>query len=423
MTRLFKAIDFFVHYNLNNSEPPSLFKELVKKSTYPKRLKFYALLHFALSENDLDSQAYHDWMRFVDNLAKNTEIDSPERLSNAIQSLMRFDKIALSDIYTYIEQNFTSEDIFIKETSFFNEYQRREEWLKIQLIQQHRNNPTPNDNWEKAILKAEQHPYYNTQVRFLLDYSKQDDGTYYLSAFNTYFEKSITIFDSKENNGLILDSNYLFSRALFTFGGYERYDSWRYRSFYNQGNKESWRRLLASSDKSVWVKVLLDEVNLNNTQESLQSIIDNFNDKDNWLYAIIKYPELIKRRGRVNLQESMIRLLNSNGLTENCITINPFLYVLHKELEHIPAIKSTRVDGVKAKSWLPFLKITLQDKTKLVITSKHSFNRHTWYFAIKHKKNVIAQGQISTIEQAIDFLSSLDKVKAAIEALKEDVLG
>jgi hypothetical protein len=421
LTRLFKLIDFFVDYKSQNTEPIEMLREFVnaKKTTYPKRLKFYAILHFILSGNDLDSKAYNDWMRFIENLAQNTDVDSPERLSNAIQAVRNFSALALSDIYTYIQKSFTTEDLFITETSFFDEYQRREEWVKIQLIQESRT--TQNNNWEEAIYQAEQHPYFKCQIRFLLDYSKQNDGTYCIQTFKKYYQKAVKIFDS--NNGLVANDDYLFSRALFTFGSYEHENSWRYRSFYNQRNRDSWRKLLATAEKSKLVKALFDQVNIDNIPESLQIIIDNFNDKDNWLYPVIKCSELIKRPGRINLEHNMIRLLDSHGLTEHCKAINPFLYTLHRELIKQDTIKSEEIIGLKGNNWMPSLIITLEDKTILEISSKHSFCKHSWYYVIKYNNSILLNEQIATIQNMKEFLASTDRIKQSItKALQENAV-
>lgn len=372
--QVFDILDFFS--SRQDSSPQnrllSELKEIIGKErvSTQKRILFFSSIYYILQvPEEIGGTNQEDWRRLMYNLAVNTPT-STERLTSAVKAIIKFDKKAVGNIYSYLEHNFKDEADFAMAIPFFDSYQLKEEWLKIKLINESRKND-PKQDWEVRILEAERHTYFAGQIMFLLDwcaYGKQ----YSIHNFEKYYKKSKLVFDNQA--GIIRDSSFLFLRALFAIAPYQQYDSRRYRSFYQPRQREEWRRLLREQPTQSWIQELLDEMYINQPRKKLQEVIDNFNNKSDWRYAIIKYPELIQNRKRINIEKSSIRLLDVYGLTEYCTTINPFLYTIYKEWEGLPNMEVNYIEGEEQNNWESKVKLKI-DKTKFEITSQYNFEK------------------------------------------------
>lgn len=79
-----------------------------------------------------------------------------------------------------------------------------EEKLKAELI-------TQSDDWKEAIVEIENHPYFNGQIGFLLDWCKDEEGIHDINAFREYIEKAKAVFSVeglKHFDNFLLNEHY-----------------------------------------------------------------------------------------------------------------------------------------------------------------------------------------------------------------------
>lgn len=256
--------------------------------TYQDRVQFYGIcLAF---QHDLTSEQMSEWVRLLHNLSVNTIYNA---MGDYISSIRGMEHIK-SDL-PRVTNRFLSQDTPIRG---FSTTQVQEERLKMRL--RHRD-----ESWKTLIARAEQHPYFQGQIGFLLDFAGMEDAFVldatcdwdttldesYLDRFTTYLEKSEAIFGE---NGLQINRS-LFTRALLT-QGYYALRSNRNDCFLIDGFDRdiSWKRLLRDKgEKRTYVKRLFDLLELNHVQESLQSLIINHQVTD-WYRHMITYPGILE---------------------------------------------------------------------------------------------------------------------------------
>jgi hypothetical protein len=102
--------------------------------------------------------SFHDWIRVIVNLAKNSNIDRDERLVAALCGSKQLSLRSGADFLSCIAND------ALDESGGFNQQQQREERLKAQLILR-------NTGWRPLIERAETHPYFRGDIEFLLRFS------------------------------------------------------------------------------------------------------------------------------------------------------------------------------------------------------------------------------------------------------------
>jgi len=275
----------------NNKIAKKYFIDFLKRHNeinYWERVRFYSLL-LLFYINCIENESIREsWLRVTKNLINNTLIDNPEDFSKAIRSLKNLYN-GISDIYKYLQQN----DVKIE---FFYREQVEEEIKKSQLI-------CSNDkDWEKLIIKAEQFPYFDGQIGFLLEMSKNNDNEYDKNKFKQYSELMQLIFNNFNNN-----NEFLFERALLAKGDYlvQKGSNYTFCNFDNKSLRakmDNWRKVFNNSDKRNILKSLLDQVCqiLNGDYQNEDKIKNAFNkiieayDNHDWKYYFIKNDELLK---------------------------------------------------------------------------------------------------------------------------------
>ena len=238
--------------------------------TYYDKLLFYAFVVFLLKNKNIEKEDFlvklKQWMRVFRNLLYNTDLNK-QNIKNVVLSIKNIDT---TNIFEYFENR-------NNEIEGFNQKQLEEEILKSELI-------LTNKVWEQELLTAENHWYLTGQVKFLIDYSNKN-----IESFKTYRDKFFEIFDEEK----IKDNDYQVKviRALLTIGDYLPNLG---------GNKYSFGLFDKNKDykKATWSKIFvnpifktfLDELSIN----SLDELINNFDNKTDWRYYFVKYSELIK---------------------------------------------------------------------------------------------------------------------------------
>jgi len=184
----------------------------------------------------------------------------------------------ISNIYDFV--SISSEKI-----KYFSRMQIDEEKLKATLI-------LSDTNWESSFINIEQHSYFDGQVGFLLEYSKNNEDKYEKELFENYSLKLSKLFGNEfsENN------DFLFQRALLTKGNY-LVDTGRNKTFclFDKAlrtKNDNWRKVFNDEQKTLYLKELLDEIDYSNIKLSLEKVINN-HQIDDWRKLIINNPSNI----------------------------------------------------------------------------------------------------------------------------------
>lgn len=283
---------------VSNYELLKNFTDTSKDIAYETRVKFFALSMFLINfgaPKKPGEEFYKEYERITTNIAKDFNIDSILKLRQVFECINEICETCKNeDIYKLLE-GFNDEQPKSFKTIEFYKWQEKK---KLKLMQSDK-------GWADAINKAEKHQYLGSNLTFLIDFAEND-----VKRFKEYYEKFNKIF--KEDK-----ESFLFQRALLTKGDYlvERGYGYggEYFSFCNfndssRDKDDNWRDVFYDKEKSKFLKNLLDD------DTSLQDIIEKFDDKKNWRYYFIKYPEILKYCRNFFIQKNgeMIRVLTKS---------------------------------------------------------------------------------------------------------------
>lgn len=259
---------------VSNYELLKNFTDTSKDVTYETRVKFFALSMFLINfgAQKLGGDFYKEYERVTSNVAKDFNIDSISNLKQAFEFINEIcDKCKSENIFDLLVDFQNEQPGSFKVINFY----RWQEKKKLELMQS-------DTRWIDAINEAEKHWYLGSNLTFLIDFAEND-----VEKFKEYYKKFDEIF--KEDR-----ENFFFQRALLAKGDYlsERGGS-SYFTFCNFNNNsrskdDNWRDVFYDKEKNKFLKNLLDD------DRSLQDIIEEFDDKKNWRYYFIKYPEILK---------------------------------------------------------------------------------------------------------------------------------
>ncbi len=289
---------------------------------------------FIIFINDRENEnftvnAMKEWLRFTRNIIYNTQIQSPENFNNALKQINKLSlfKFNISDSII----NNKVENVFFENTQF------EEEKVKLQLL--------TNEEWIKPIFEAENHTYFYGQIKFLLDFSKDEFGNYNVQNFIKY-SNNISKLYKKE----IRKSN---EKTLERFLLCEDFYLPHYKSDYifcsaSSGNlrtkNENWRQFF-KGDKVIALKNAIDK--LNGQEISNELLIDYINEyiknnnlgSSNWKYLFLKYPQAInycKESAIRWISDNDIRLLKGFPITAYHSELRSYcFYLQHKHSESI----------------------------------------------------------------------------------------
>jgi hypothetical protein len=247
--------------------------------SYKERLRFYALSRFFVTQgnlNDKNAEIYNKWMRVCKNLINNSYVYNPEDFCIALRSIKQFSE-NICNLYEYIVKPESKIHGFLQR-------QWEEEKIKTGLILNHNDK-----NWNEKICEIENHPYFDGQIGFILNFSK-DGEDYDINSFSNYSCKLSELFGEKHQN----KNGCLFQRALLTRGDYLvniNYD----RTFCSFNSNDNWRKVFNDSTKSVYLKELLDIIDINNIEDDLKKMISAYPDDINdWKSLFIKNEGIIE---------------------------------------------------------------------------------------------------------------------------------
>ena len=274
--------------NTTYADEKEIFNGAIKNNLgYAELLKLFALYQHFSNEKDIDEVNLQNWMRIVRNLVEAHRLYY-DNANTFADSLVFFSKLIpyRNNIVEYFRDTVNPED------KGFPKFIIEEEKLKAELI-------TQSDDWKEAIVEIENHPYFNGQIGFLLDWCKDEEGIHDINTFREYIEKAKAVFSVE---GLKHFDNFLFERALLATGDYLLTKGKNYSFLINNERDISWKRLLRDDNqKRIVLKLLFDKIELITLTENLEQIVNAFSDVNDWRYYFIKYPEIISVCGSQKL--------------------------------------------------------------------------------------------------------------------------
>lgn len=411
--------DPFVEKNLKPTEffvKTKLFTPNLWHSVY-----YYS---FIILINERDNDKYEvdrlkDWFRFSRNIIYNTStLDNPESFNTALKQINN-----LSSYKFDINNAVVMEQI---QNVFFDKSQFEEEKIKMKLFNI--------SGWQDQITQIENHSYLYGQIKFVLDFSKDEAGNYNLEDFIKYsngisrlYKKQIRLTDDKILERFLLCEDfylpYYKSDYIFCSGslGGLRTKNENWRQFFKGNKIETLKKALDKlNGQEVSRELLLDFINvyLKNNQLELS----------NWKYLFLKYPQAISfctENAIRSFSDNDIRLLkgfqitayhtelrtycfylehkNSNARNDNRIAPSKFLpftkfwYFKDKNTDGHPGIY---LDGFKYKN----------KEYKLVIRYSKDIGTDEFELCFFHKTDEI-ENRFSDIELEINDFNFNDEFK------------
>ncbi|MBE7157120.1 MAG: DUF262 domain-containing protein [Rhodospirillales bacterium] len=277
----------------------SLYEDfLTVAPNYKRRVEFHALCRFFTEgEEPYDVGACRRWMRVIWYLTENSPIENPESFRRAVTSIHEIAAEASGDIHRWL--------MTLPKPSLvgFLGYQVAEEKRKAGLIRaglrsDEATPPAAGEGWESALADAEDHPFFNGQITFLLDHCLDESGSENIRRFRVAADKARRVFNNATDGGMLWRGEFLVERALLALGDYLMHlggDTYRLG-----GGPEEWRsKVFRDARKVQMVHQLLRELTPEAEEDSLRRIIDSAigrswpqDDAKNWSRALIECPEL-----------------------------------------------------------------------------------------------------------------------------------
>lgn len=307
---------------------------------------YYAFIIFINDSEHINysNDALKEWLRYTRNSIYNTYIQSPENFNNALKQLKNLEPYKFN-IGKAILNN-EVENVFFENTQF------EEEKIKLDLL--------VDNDWQGLIIEAENHPYLFGQIKFLLDFSKDESNNYVLEDFNKY-SKAVSVLYKKE---IRLNSDKILERFLLCQDFYLPYYKANY--IFCSGSlgglrtkNENWR-LFFKGDKVNVLKKSIDKLEGKDiTVELLEIYISNHLNSENlkesdFKYLFLKYPKVIdycKETAIRKESDNDIRLLKGFPIYAYHAELRTYCFFL--ENKHREATNDNRIAPEK---YYPFTK-------------------------------------------------------------------
>lgn len=351
-TKIFKTLDFFLNNkeiieyttkilnelcNISDKELLKNFTDIKEDFAYETRAKFFALSMFLINfgAEKLDGEFYKEYKRITSNVARDFNIDSILKLRQVFEFINEICETCKNeDIYKLLEGFDDKQPESFKTIDFYKWQEKK----KLKLIQSDK-------GWIDAISEAEKHWYLGSNLTFLIDFAKDD-----VKEFERYYKKFNEIFEEDKEGflfqrALLAKGDYLPGRgnsSYFTFCKFKSED----KSSGNRNKDDNWRSVFFVKEKSQILKGLLDD------NRSLEYIIEEFDDKTNWRYYFIKYPEILKECGNfwILAYDHTIRVLT--GAFTNSYHVEYYTFALFIMLRRrFPNLPDEKLGYKWAKSY------------------------------------------------------------------------
>ena len=274
----------------DKSDFKTIFETIIPKAEANERKERVILnaitKYSAIMAGQNDVVSFGNWFSIIMKLVKNTEIDKEDKYCRACQAI----EVLSDDCFQNPIKYFAEMDYNKPNLAFFEGRQIAEEILKARLIMK-------NNKWVDPIKKAESFLYFEGQIGFMfrlqgisIDNLLCDDKD--IAQFEENWELMRQLFSEV----ILKKDDNLFRRALLCFGDYSIEANSSNTFFFEGGNEYyNWRRMLRE-DKSFSVfKTLFEDLKgkkVDGISLTLKKYIENYSGDDEFLYNLIKVPEL-----------------------------------------------------------------------------------------------------------------------------------
>jgi len=266
---------------LSQNKVPEV-SSILEGSIVDKKLKdrvyFHVISTFLEHHGDSLDTSYKNWYRIFRNLINNSVIDSQESYERAIKGINEQIEHT-SDLLEYLAEG--------NRINGFSIDQVDEEIEKAKLI-------TADDSYREIIEVAENHPYFDGQIRSCFYFEADDLPSRKIDVISIYWNKISKMFtETKPEEGRLMRA------ALLALGDYTMTTANNYKTLYQDNSNESsgsapsLKSLFSSRNE--YVKKLLDELDMNKPldveyRRIIQENISNIAPQE-WRYAFIAYYE------------------------------------------------------------------------------------------------------------------------------------
>lgn len=324
-SEIFETAYYTLNFLVNNPDCHTayklIFNSVKEKHTYQDRVLFHAVTTYLYMSKGSYDDSLIQWLRILKNLTLNTQIDTSDLYKRAIYGINK-----LADDYDDLLSYFSNEG----EVAGFSKDQIREEQIKGKIIEN-------NNDFAQLIYKAEEHPYFNGQIRSALYYGKNDKGQYDIKNFEHYWNKISKLFDDNKPQ-----YGNLMRQALLTFGDYTlpvgEYKTLCVDDPNESSSTPSMKRLF--SNHGELLKQFLDGLDIDtDIEEQINDMIKKSNvPKNDWRYCFIEYPELFTWMSTSHLRirqssEEVIIIPNKSSSGFNYNVFLSALYLCLKDKE------------------------------------------------------------------------------------------
>lgn len=272
-----KDIAWYLHsqgLKIHADGPNTLLDDFLNDTLdHQTRVLFYAMVSYlnhvnaqSLISNPAEFDNFKDWMRFARNVFqpanKNARIDKPELVKGAIKAIDSW----LDDFFSNHYQGLSSQEMLafiagtiVKNANGQEQARLDEEALKASLRIGNPNASDTPQQWEKAILSAEDNPYLWGQIIAPLSWS-EGGGKYDLQTFNQYKIKLNDLFTASSLNAR---TDMLLIQACLSMENY-RFNGnavWGSLGTPNDDRDISWKRHLRDNRSGLYgerIKELID---------------------------------------------------------------------------------------------------------------------------------------------------------------------
>jgi len=243
----------------------SIFSENINQR---QRILLFAVTKY-LEINSFDSIKFKNWIRVVWNIIIDPNIRNVPAMVGAMKFINQLAEDS-NDIYNFL---INSDSVLFTSNAAY-QVQLEEEHFKAILINNF-------ENWEPLIIKAESHPLFQGNIRFLLI----DDSNTDIEAFKKNYDISYSIL---ENNDLTdKNENYLWIRALLA-----KSVDIELPITLSNGRFSNWRYLI-NGPLMRPMRYLIEFISNNNKQveESLEEICTNYQEDPSqiWIYPLVSW--------------------------------------------------------------------------------------------------------------------------------------
>ena len=242
------------------------------------RVYFHVISTFLEQHGATLDTSYKNWYRIFRNLINNSVIDSQDSYERAIKGINEQIEHT-SDLLEYLAEG--------NRINGFSIDQVDEEIEKAKLI-------TADDSYREIIEVAENHRYFDGQIRSCFYFKENDLPSRRIDIISTYWNKIAKMFsETKPKEGLLMRA------ALLALGDYTMTIHNNYKTLCqdspngNSGSAPSLKSLFSSRNE--YVKKLLDELDMTKPldveyRRIIQENISNIAPQE-WRYAFISYYE------------------------------------------------------------------------------------------------------------------------------------